>query len=51
MKRFKNQLIAAAVLSVLAVIGTIMKALRERFGARLDGKLASELIKQALAPK
>jgi uncharacterized protein len=32
-------------------IGPIMKVLRERFGARLDGKLASELIKQALAPK
>jgi hypothetical protein len=30
-------------------MGPIMKALRERFGARLDGKLASELVKQALA--
>jgi uncharacterized protein YqeY len=32
-------------------IGPIMKALREQFGARLDGRMASELIKQALAPK
>jgi hypothetical protein len=26
-----------------------MKALRDQFGARLDGRLASELVKQALA--
>jgi hypothetical protein len=32
-----------------AQIGPIMKALRDKFGARLDGKLASELVKQALA--
>lgn len=32
-------------------MGPLMKALREKFGARLDGKMASELVKQALAPK
>jgi uncharacterized protein YqeY len=32
-------------------IGPIMKALRDQFGARLDGRMASELVKQALAPK
>ncbi|MGH7935180.1 MAG: GatB/YqeY domain-containing protein [Candidatus Binataceae bacterium] len=32
-------------------IGPLMKALRDQFGARLDGKMASDLVKQALAPK
>lgn len=32
-------------------IGPIMKALRARFGARLDAKMASEMVKQALAKK
>jgi len=32
-------------------IGPVMKALRDRFGARLDGKLASELVREALAKK
>lgn len=32
-------------------IGPLMKALRDRFGSRLDGKMASELVKQALARK
>jgi uncharacterized protein YqeY len=32
-------------------IGPLMKALRDQFGAQLDGKTASELVKQALAPK
>jgi uncharacterized protein YqeY len=32
-------------------IGPLMKALRDRFGVRLDGKLASDLVKQALASK
>jgi len=32
-------------------MGPLMKALKEQFGARLDGKTASELVKQALAPK
>jgi uncharacterized protein len=43
--------IAAQIAAGAAQIGPIMKALREQFGARLDGKLASELIKQALAAK
>ena len=29
-------------------MGPLMKALREKFGARLDGKMASELVKEAL---
>ncbi len=32
-------------------MGPVMKALRERYGARLDGKLASEMVRQALAAK
>lgn len=32
-------------------IGPIMKALKDQFGARLDGKVASELVKQALAAR
>jgi uncharacterized protein len=32
-------------------IGPLMKALREEFGGRLDGKMASEMVKQALAGK
>jgi uncharacterized protein len=32
-------------------MGPVMKALRERFGAQLDGKTASELVKQALGAK
>jgi len=32
-------------------IGPLMKALKDEFGARLDGKLASELVKEALARK
>jgi uncharacterized protein len=32
-------------------MGAVMKALRDKFGARLDGKVASDLVKQALAPK
>jgi uncharacterized protein len=32
-------------------IGPVMKALRNRFGAQLDGKVASEIVKSALAPK
>lgn len=41
--------IAEQVAAGVRQIGPIMKALRERFGAGLDGKLASELIKEALA--
>jgi uncharacterized protein len=32
-------------------IGPLMKALRDKFGARLDGKMASEIVKQELAAK
>jgi len=32
-------------------IGPLMKTLRDKFGARLDGKMASEIVKQELAPK
>jgi uncharacterized protein YqeY len=47
--------VQAAINSHLAAgltqIGPLMKALRDQFGARLDGKLASDLVKQALSPK
>jgi uncharacterized protein len=46
-----NAAIAAQLAAGLNQIGPIMKALREQFGARLDGKTASELVKQALSPK
>jgi uncharacterized protein YqeY len=32
-------------------IGPLMKALRDRFGARLDGRMASEMVKQEIAGK
>ena len=44
-------LIAAQVSAGVTQIGLIMKALKDQFGARLDGKTASDLVKQALAPK
>jgi uncharacterized protein len=43
--------ISAQIDAGVAQIGPIMKALRDQFGARLDGRMASELVKQALAPK
>jgi uncharacterized protein YqeY len=43
--------VAAQVSAGVTQIGPIMKALRDQFGARLDGKMASDLVKQALAPK
>jgi uncharacterized protein len=46
-----NQVIRAQIAAGLSQIGPIMKALRDQFGARLDGRLASELVKQALARK
>jgi len=46
-----NAAIAAQIAAGVSQIGPIMKALRDQFGARLDGRLASELVKQALAPK
>jgi len=41
--------ITAQIAAGASQIGPIMKALRDQFGARLDGRMASELIKQALA--
>src|SRR5215469_5556459 len=43
--------ITAQIAAGASQIGPIMKALRDQFGARLDGKMASELVKQTLAPK
>ena len=40
--------IAEMIASGNKQIGPIMKDLKERFGARLDGKLASQLVKEAL---
>jgi uncharacterized protein YqeY len=40
--------IDAQIASGAKQIGPIMKALRDQFGARLDNKAASEMIKQAL---
>ena len=41
--------ITAQVAAGVSQIGPIMKALRDQFGARLDGRMASELVKEALA--
>jgi uncharacterized protein len=46
-----NAAISAQIATGASQIGPIMKALRDLFGARLDGRIASELVKQALAPK
>ena len=43
--------IAAQLAAGVSSIGPLMKALRDQFGAQLDGKLASDLVKQALAAK
>ena len=43
--------IAAAIAGGAAQMGPLMKALRDQFGARLDGKVASELAKEALTKK
>jgi len=43
--------IASQVASGVTQIGPMMKALKEQFGSRLDGKLASDLVKEALARK
>src|SRR5271156_4936269 len=43
--------IAAAMAAGASQIGPVMKALRDKFGAGLDGKLASELAKEAIAKK
>jgi uncharacterized protein YqeY len=46
-----KQVIRAQIAAGVSQIGPIMKTLRDQFGARLDGRLASELVKQALARK
>lgn len=43
--------IAAQISAGVNQIGPLMKALRSQFGPGLDGKMASDLIKQALATK
>ncbi len=43
--------IAAQTAAGVNQIGPLMKALRDQFGARLDGKMASDLVKQTLQPK
>jgi uncharacterized protein len=47
--------VRAAIAEIIAggavQMGPVMKALRERFGSTLDGKVASDLVKQALAPR
>ncbi len=40
--------IAAQISAGVSQIGPIMKSLRDQFGSRLDGRMASELVKQAL---
>jgi uncharacterized protein YqeY len=43
--------ISAQIAAGVGQIGPLMKALRDQFGTRLDGKVASDLVKQALQPK
>lgn len=43
--------IASQIAAGVTQIGPLMKALRDQFGARLDGKVASNLVKQALVGK
>src|SRR5579863_2621207 len=40
-----------AIAAGASQMGPVMKALRDKFGASLDGKVASELAKEALAKK
>jgi uncharacterized protein len=46
-----NAAVTAQVAAGVNQIGPIMKALRDQFGARLDGKMASAAVKAAIAPK
>jgi uncharacterized protein YqeY len=46
-----NDAVAAQISAGVNQIGPIMKALRDQFGARLDGKMASAAVKAAIAPK
>lgn len=43
--------IAEQVAAGVQQMGPLMKALKDRFGAQLDGRVASQLVKEALAPK
>ncbi len=43
--------IRSQIASGISQIGPIMRALRDEFGARLDGKMASQLVKEALGTK
>ena len=43
--------VQAQVAAGVTQIGPIIKALKDQFGGRLDGKLASELVKETLARK
>jgi uncharacterized protein YqeY len=43
--------IAEEIASGAKQIGPLMKALKDRFGAQLDGRVASQMIKEALASK
>ena len=50
----ENELRAAIAEQMAAGVkqmGPLMKALKDRFGARLDGRLASQLVKEAIASK
>ena len=44
-------LVTERVAAGVTQIGPLMKALRDRFGAALDGKMASEIVKSALGGK
>lgn len=46
-----NAAVAAQVAAGASQIGPIMKALRDQFGARLDGKMASAAVKAAIGSK
>ena len=46
-----NAAVAAQMAAGVNQIGPMMKALRDQFGARLDGKLASTAVKAALGAK
>jgi uncharacterized protein len=43
--------IAEQVAAGVKQMGPLMKALKDRFGVQLDGRVASQLVKEALAPK
>jgi uncharacterized protein len=50
----ENELRAAIAEQVAAGVkqmGPLMKALKDRFGAQLDGRVASQLVKEAIASK